>query len=116
MPTKRLNRRAFSRTAGRPMGPRLTVVSARAKRDYEAVQVVEGETAEMRFGPPCLPTVAAQNLQPGMRTLSLGMSLVGTGGEVCSNLLVKGNRPGAPEFTISTKDGEEVAAGKFKYG
>jgi len=44
------------------------------------------------------------------------MSLVGIGGEVCNGLSVNGKLPSAPEFTISTKDGEEVAAGKFKYG
>jgi hypothetical protein len=78
--------------------------------------VVAGETAEMRFGPPYLPKVKAPNVRPGMSTISLGLSLVGTGGEVCSDLRVKGNRPSAPEFTISTKDGEEVDVGKFKYG
>ena len=102
--------------AVRPARPRLTIVSARAKRDSEAVTVVEGETAEMRFGPPYKPKVEAQHMRPGMSQISLGMSLVGSGGEVCSNLMVKGGRPGAPEFTISTQDGEEVAAGKFKYG
>jgi hypothetical protein len=107
---------ALSTPVRRPTPPRRTVVSARAKRDFEAVKVVEGETAEMRFGPPYIPKVETRNLRKGMSKASLSMSLVGTGGEVCSNLLVKGNRPGAPEFTISTKDGEEVAAGKFKYG
>jgi hypothetical protein len=96
--------------------PRLTMVSARAKRDYDAVKVVDGKTSEMRFGPPYTPTVTTSTIRPGRTTLSLNMRLVGTGGEVCSNLLVNSRRPGAPEFTISTPDGEEVDIGKFKYG
>jgi hypothetical protein len=46
----------------------------------------------------------------------LALSLVGADGEVCSDLRVNGGRPGKPEFTISTPDGEEVASGSFEYG
>jgi hypothetical protein len=96
--------------------PGTTLVSARATRDFDPVKVVKGETAEMRFGPPYKPKVSAQPIRPGQSSISLSMSLVGCGGEVCSGLRVNGRQPSAPEFTISTKDGEEVAAGKFKYG
>ncbi len=104
-------------TATSPLNrPKMTLVSARATRDFEAVKVVEGKTAEMRFGPPYTPKVSSSTIRPGLANISLSMSLVGTGGEVCSSLRVNGSQPSAPEFTISTKDGEEVAAGKFKYG
>jgi len=105
-----------SLAAGSAAIPRPTIVSARAKTDFTAVKVVAGETAEMRFGPPYQPNVEASNLRKGMSQASLSMSLVGAGGEVCSSLRVNGSQPSAPEFTISTKDGEEVAAGKFQYG
>jgi hypothetical protein len=96
--------------------PRPTVVSARATRDFKPVKVAKGETAEMRFGPPYTPKVDAQTIRSGQTSVSLSMSLVGSGGEVCNSLRVNGSQPAAPAFTISTKDGEEVAAGKFKYG
>ncbi|HUT90235.1 MAG TPA: hypothetical protein VMY37_12105 [Thermoguttaceae bacterium] len=99
-----------------PQPPRLTFVSARATRDFKPVKVVKGETAEMRFGPPYKPEVSAPTIPEGQSSISLSMSLVGCGGEVCNSLRVNGSQPSAPEFTISTKDGEEVAAGKFKYG
>ncbi len=96
--------------------PRRTLVSARGTGDSKPVKVVTGKTVEMRFGPPYKPQVNASNARPGQKTISLGMSLVGCGGEVCSAIYVNGSRPSAPKFTISTKDGKEVAAGKFKYG
>ncbi len=103
-----------SRTTTTPR-PRPTVVSASATADFKAVKVVADETVEMKFGPPYQPRVEAQNLRKGT-TASLSMSLIGAGGETCSSLSVNGRQPSAPEFTISRKDGEEVAAGKFKYG
>ena len=44
------------------------------------------------------------------------MSLVGSAGEICTNLIVNGGRPGKPKFTISTEKGEEVDTGNFEYG
>ena len=67
------------------------------------------------FGPPYKPIVTAYH-QAGSTTASLSMSLVGSAGEQCSNLLVGGGRPGGPEFTITGPDGKEVETGKFEYG
>ena len=100
----------------RPTPARLSSVSARATTDFKPVTVVEGKSAKMPFGPPYKPKVSAPPIRKGQSSVSLSMSLVGCGGEVCSSLRVNGGQPSAPEFTISTKDGEEVAAGKFKYG
>jgi len=47
---------------------------------------------------------------------SLGLSLVGVGGEVCSNLMVDGGRPAKPAFTIADPDGKVVQSGNFEYG
>lgn len=97
-----------------PLGP--TRVSARTTGDVKPVKVVEGKTTEMPFGPPYTPKVSVETIQTGQSAISLGMSLVGIGGEVCSGLTINGKTPSAPEFTISTKAGEEVATGTFKYG
>ncbi len=103
-------------TTGRVVsGPRYTLVSARATQAYKAVEVRKGQTVPMPFGPPYKPTVTGSFRRSG-GTASLSLSLVGSGGEVCSNLVVNGGRPKAPEFTISTADDEEVAGGKFEYG
>ena len=46
----------------------------------------------------------------------LEMSLVGVSGEVCTNMMVKGGRPGKPEFTITDPKGKVVQEGNFEYG
>lgn len=94
--------------------PKYTMVSARAKADYPAVEVRAGETVELPFGAPYTPRVTG-SAQSGDK-ISLGMSLVGIGGEVCSNLIVDGGRPGKPAFTITDPDGKVVERGTFEYG
>jgi hypothetical protein len=95
--------------------PRYTLVSATATGDSGAATVRKGETVAFAFGPPYKPTVTAYQ-QPGSQTARLSMSLVGSAGEHCTNLMVSGSRPGEPEFTISGSDGEKVHTGKFEYG
>lgn len=94
--------------------PRSTIVSATAKLNYDAVAVKEGETVELPFGPPFIPEVDVQYRQ-GTNQVSLGLTLVGSAGEACTNMAVNGNRPGKPKFTISAGD-EVVAEGQFEYG
>jgi hypothetical protein len=95
--------------------PRYTFVSARAKKDYEPVEVRKGETVEMPFGPPYEPVVDAQP-RPGAKQVALGLTLVGVAGDVCNNMMVESQRPGKPQFTISAPDGEVVQEGQFEYG
>ena len=95
--------------------PRWSMVSARGTPDYKAVKVVKGETVELPFGPPYKPLVTAQNYGDPKQT-HLEMSLVGSAGETCSNLMVKGGRPGKPEFTITDPKGEVVQKDSFEYG
>lgn len=92
-----------------------TSISATATMDYKAVEVKEGETAELPFGPPYHPAVDVQYRQ-GANLVSLGLSLIGVAGEICSDMKIKGKRPDKPTFTITTADGDEVAEGKFEYG
>lgn len=93
-----------------------TVVSARFPQDQNPVKVVKDETVELSFGPPFQPVVSARVPKKGSGQASLGLSLVGVGGDVCSGLSVNGRRPDKPKFTITTADGEEVASGAFEYG
>ena len=92
-----------------------TIVAANGTHDCKAVTVEKGKAVVLPFGPPYTPVVKVSS-RSGSGTVSLGMSLVGAGGEVCSDLRVNGGRPPDPEFTITGPDGQEVQAGKFKYG
>jgi hypothetical protein len=94
--------------------PRWTMVSARAKDSYAEVNVQQGQTVDLSLGPPYKPVVTVSRTSG--QTASLSLSLVGTGGEVCSNLMIRGSRPAEPQFTIFGRDGKEVAQGKFRYG
>jgi len=94
-----------------------TYISARAKKDYTAVNVREGETVDLPFGPPYKPVVKVSRTSgsSGNRVAYLSLSFVGTGGEICSGIMVNGSRPKEPEFTITSAE-EKVAQGKFRYG
>jgi hypothetical protein len=96
-----------------------TLVSATATEKYKAVTVRKGQTVELPFGPPYTPTVTAMSYgSPNSQAeqLFLEMGLVGTGGEGCTNMLVKGGRPGKPGFTITDPKGKIVQEGNFEYG
>ncbi|MBN1908727.1 MAG: hypothetical protein JW818_03225 [Pirellulales bacterium] len=90
-------------------------VTARASGKTKPVKVVAGETVEMPFGGPYRPIVSVQ-YRSDNRHVSLGLALVGTAEEVCSDMEVFGNRPEEPAFTITTPDGKKVATGAFEYG
>jgi hypothetical protein len=95
--------------------PRSTIVSATATTKYEAVEVKQDETVDLPFGPPYRPMVDIEYRQ-GTNQVSLGMSLIGSAGETCTDMRINGNQPGKPKFTIATADGKTVAEGEFEYG
>jgi hypothetical protein len=97
-------------------GPRYTLVSAQATAAYKPVRVRAGETAPMAFGPPYTPVVTAGFLGSDKKQLRLTLSLVGSAGEECTNLLVDGGRAPKPEFTIADTKGKVVQSGSFEYG
>ncbi len=104
---------------GEMVSPRLsreTYVEAEATSAYKAVEVRRGETAVLPFGPPYKPQVTVSGFNEKNRTARLSLTLVGSAGEICSDLEVKGSRPSKPKFTITDPQGKEVAKGAFEYG
>ena len=77
-----------------PVQPRYNMVSARGKQDCSgSSRVTEGQTVELPFGEPYRPVVTI-GYREGAEKASLSMSLVGSAGEVCTNMIVNGGRPG----------------------
>jgi len=93
---------------------RRSFVAANASSAYKAVKVTKGETVELPFGPPFKPLVTAYS--SGNANLEMELSLVGSTGEICSNMMVDNSRPGKPKFTITDLDGKVVQEGSFEYG
>ncbi len=101
------------RQAAASRGP--TLVTASARQDYKPVMVRKGETTQLPFGPPYKPTVRVQYLSKDQANLSL--SVVGSTGEVCSDMQIRGTRPSEkPSFTIANAKGEVIERGSFEYG
>jgi hypothetical protein len=98
---------------GMPM--RFTRVSAQATSDCKPIEVRKGQTVALPFGPPYKPVVRVDYAQ-GADQVRLGMTLVGSAGERCSDMMVRGGRPTRPEFTVSNPKGEIVYRGNFEYG
>jgi hypothetical protein len=90
------------------------VVSAQATDRYQAVEVRKGKTVMLPFGPPYKPKVSS--FLTGRGQAFLQMSLIGSAGEVCTNLMVGGRRPAKPAFTITDPKGKVVEEGDFEYG
>ena len=101
---------------GSPMKGRggVTRVAARATSDCKSLEIVKEKTVDLPFGPPFRPQVRVTGRRG--EDAQLGLSILGAGGEICTNLVVNGNRPESPEFVITTPKGEVVERGKFKYG
>jgi len=97
---------------------RQSVVTAQATGAYKAVKVVKGETVALPFGPPYKPTVTADFFEDGAKreVLSLGLTLIGSAGEICSDMTVNGGRPSKPKVTITDAKGKVVEQGNFEYG
>ncbi len=91
-----------------------TIVCAQATGDYRPVNVREGATVALPFGPPYRPKVTATPVDD--HQVSLALSLIGSSGEVCTNMIVAGHRPPKPELTITGPKGEVVQKGNFEYG
>lgn len=97
---------------------RLTYLTAEAGDDYKAVKVVKGETVTLPFGPPYKPRVTAEGFHDrnDRKVLWLGLALIGSAGEACSDLIVDGRPPSPLDFTITDPKGKEVQKASFEYG
>lgn len=95
-----------------------TYIRANAPGNYPEVEVRAGKIAKLPFGPPYhgetyLGRIRNMNLG---KMASLEMQLVGSMGEICSNILIDGKRPDPPAFVIATSRGKIVERGQFEYG
>ncbi|MBN2021878.1 MAG: hypothetical protein JW809_03715 [Pirellulales bacterium] len=95
-----------------------TIASGRVTSDYKAVTVAAGKTVALPFGPPYEPVVTAvlRKGKEGEPLAAIGLTLLGAGGDRCTGLSLRGERPEKPTFVITTEDGKEVASGNFEYG
>ncbi|MEN6449353.1 MAG: hypothetical protein ABFC96_02585 [Thermoguttaceae bacterium] len=91
-----------------------TIVAAEATGSFKPVKVIENATVELALGPPFKPVVTAFPMGDGQMRLQL--SLVGSAGEICSNMIVDGSRPPKPRLTITDSKGKIVEQGDFEYG
>jgi hypothetical protein len=98
--------------------PRSTLVSAEATARCKPIEVRAGQTVPLPFGPPYKPVVKVQFFNPGKesREAHLALELIGSAGEVCTDLMLDGSRPASPDFTIRAAKGDVVEHGSFKYG
>jgi hypothetical protein len=96
--------------------PQTARISATGTNDCKTIEVRKGQTAVLPFGPPYKPIVKGPATIQAGKTVRLWLVVIGAGGETCNSMMVGGKRPAKPEFTISTPDGKEIAAGNFEYG
>lgn len=97
-----------------------TLISARATRDIPITKVREGQNSLLAFGAPFRPVVevasSISRLSFGRSEVRLAMKLVGSVGEICSNLTVNDRTPKEPIFVITTRQGKIIERGNFEYG
>jgi hypothetical protein len=91
-----------------------TLLAATFGGDAPSTTVKKGTTAKLPFGAPLRAVVTAARGQGN--NVALSLSILGVGGERCTNLIVNGNRPPKPKFVIKDKDGKTVHQGVFEWG
>jgi hypothetical protein len=92
-----------------------TRLVARGNKDYKAVRVRKDKSVELPFGAPYKPVVRPEGSRDD-DTVRLELSIVGVGGEICSDIVLAGDRPHEPSFAIATTEGEIIERGSFEYG
>ena len=93
-------------------------VSAGATEKCKVVKVVQGGTTVLDFGPPFKPVVRSSSGQDNdqLKCLVLELTLVGSAGEVVTDMTINGQRPPKPRWTITDASQKVVEAGTFEYG
>ncbi len=98
-------------------GPsRTTIASATALGDYKAIKVSKDKTTLLPFGPPFKTAVTPSNFDRNRDTFYLSLDITGSAGEILTNLVVNGRRPGKPKLKITDAEGNVVVKGNFEYG
>jgi len=95
--------------------PSDSLLSASGGEGVLAVEVREGSVVPLPFGPPYRPIVRPVRGDRRFGT-PLVLSLVGKGGELCTNLQIDGRRPENPSLTIRDPEGKIVHEGQFRLG
>ncbi len=93
--------------------PDLCTISARGTKDAQPITVEPGATTTLRFGPPYKLRIT---VVPTPEAANLGLAVVGSAGEVVSNLVLNGRRPDTPKLTVTDSQGKVAAEGDFEYG
>ena len=100
-------------------GPRLrySLVVARATAPCKPIDVVAGQTAAIRLGPPYKPLVSISPYGPQTPPrVDLELSLLGPAGETSRLVLDFGAPLAQPKFTIRDAHGKVVHEGTFEFG
>jgi hypothetical protein len=93
-----------------------TYLMAKATDECKPLVVRAGAATVIPFGPPFKPVVTAGDMNQDGDTLPLALALIGSGGEKCYNLMIDGEKPPKPTFTITDPKGKVVEEGSFEYG
>jgi len=91
-----------------------TSMTAAFGADSPPITVSKGGTTKLPFGTPLRAVVTAARGEGN--NVSLSLTIVGVGGERCTNLTINGSRPPKPKFVIMDKDGKTVHQGSFEWG
>lgn len=91
-----------------------TVVAATFDNKTSMVTVRKSETSPLVLGAPFQAQVHAT--RAGTNKVYLALTVVGVGGERCTNIRVNGKRPLRPRFVIKDENGKAVQRGLFEYG
>ncbi|MBN1909132.1 MAG: hypothetical protein JW818_05280 [Pirellulales bacterium] len=83
--------------------------------DAKEITVTKEKTTELPLGAPFRAVVTASP-DPKKKGVNLSLSILGVGGERCTQFYVNGQKPPEPRFEIRDKDGKAVYQGQFEYG
>jgi len=90
-----------------------SIVQAWRITESKTVTVRKGQTVAIPFGPPYKPIVKTRRGAPKGYAM-LSFSLVGSGGEPVSIVLVDGEPVLPPEFTVTSVNGDVIDEGRFE--
>ena len=88
--------------------------------DLKQISVTEGQLTEVTAGPPFTLTagVSKATIKAGVKTVSIGLKIVGAAGEVYSpaTIMKDKTKMPAPQVRVLDEKGAVLAQGAFEYG